>query len=888
MFDIFEENEFSPSKEGNFIDDLSFCNIDKNPTTDKITFNNQHINNNLKTEHNIIKINNEINNNNNFNFANKNINNNKEKEMVAQDMAQSYDQLFHAAQEPPGYISLDGLRQIVHNEPVEYQQNHNIITSSIDNTNFYLDDHDNEHQNQQQLQQQLQHQQQQQRTYYNLAALPNDRIDNVIIQSDNTLASLTCTPESLVSSFTTAENDHSVNNDLTNIGKIRDISSSSIIENNSMTMFVNRNTNILHKNNINNNNHHRGNQQNRRQYHHRQHHRNYQRENSNSDNVNDHIGVSNKRKISNREDIELMDDGTDDSKSVRTSTDNKKQNHSEIEKRRRDKMNTYITELSGLVPMCYAMSRKLDKLTVLRMAVQHMKTMFGTTHPLTKGQYKPKFISDQELKRLILQAAEGFVFVIGCEGGEIIYVSESVSKILNYSQEDLLGQSMFDILHPKDVEKMKEQFSRSDLKPRERLIDSKTMLPVKTDFPQGVSKLCPGARRSFFCRMRRKIDTMSSESQIKEETDSTIGCSKRKKQQNSDWKYCVIQCTGYLKSWTPEKIGTEQEHENEGIDGEASNLSCLVAVGRIQAGLLALSLGTTTPRQPTIEFVSRHGLDGKFIFIEQRATLVLGFLPQELIGASMYEYYHEDDILHLTESHKRALASTERVKTKVYRFRAKEENYVRLQSEWMSFRNPWSKDIEYLVAKNLAILNNDDDKLIENSVVKQRCESSSVQGNYDYFAQNNVGLERLISSHVEVSKIGKKIYDEFINCQKRQEDSSSIDNTNPPLENICTLTAPSSTSTMIISSPCLTQYQSEISSENSSSNPTSNYTSHISTQLEDDMMGIISGPVISESSNALPSEGNDEATMSMFMNLLEADAGLGGPADFTGLPWPLP
>ena len=48
-----------------------------------------------------------------------------------------------------------------------------------------------------------------------------------------------------------------------------------------------------------------------------------------------------------------------------------------------------------------------------------------------------------------------------------------------------------------------------------------------------------------------------------------------------------------------------------------------------------------------------------------RATLLLGILPQELLGTSMYEYYHVQDIAALTETHKAALQTTEVVTTAV-------------------------------------------------------------------------------------------------------------------------------------------------------------------------------------------------------------------------------
>lgn len=371
-----------------------------------------------------------------------------------------------------------------------------------------------------------------------------------------------------------------------------------------------------------------------------------------------------------------------------------RENHCEIERRRRNKMSSYITELSDMVPTCNALARKPDKLTILRMAVAHIKSLRGisSTPPQNDSSYKPSFLTDNELKHLILEAADGFLFVVSCDSGRVIYVSDSVTPVLHHAQTDWFGTSIYDHIHPEDNEKVREQLSTQDTQNNGRILDLKTGT-VKKEGSQSSMRLCMGSRRGFICRLR--LGNVNPE---------VLGYMNRVRHRNvlggvsrDNSNFTVVHCTGYIKNWPPQGLHMDRGGQNP--DDPQASSCCLVAIGRLQVTSMPNAHDLAGPESQQ-EFVSRHSMDGKFTFADQRVINLLGYAPQELLGKSCYDFIHNEDQAHMKENFDQVVKMKGQVMNFMYRFRAKSGDWIWLRTNSFAFLNPYTDDIEYVVCTN--------------------------------------------------------------------------------------------------------------------------------------------------------------------------------------------
>ncbi|XP_066494340.1 hypoxia-inducible factor 3-alpha isoform X2 [Tiliqua scincoides] len=251
---------------------------------------------------------------------------------------------------------------------------------------------------------------------------------------------------------------------------------------------------------------------------------------------------------------------------------------------------------------------------------------------LTSGEWKDKVEAEEHVDSYYLKALDGFLMVL-TEEGDMIYLSENVNKHLGLSQLELIGHSVFDFIHPCDQEELQDVLS-----PRQGFSKKKE---VKTE-------------RSFSLRMKSTLTTRGRTVNLKSAT----------------WK--VLHCAGHMRSYVPAKPAGGKEAEGGFVEPP---LRCLVLI----CEAIPHPANIETPLDSST-FLSRHTMDMKFTYCDDRIAEVAGYTPEDLLGCSIYEYIHALDSDPVSKSINTLLSKGQAVTTQ-YRFLARNGGYLWTQTQ---------------------------------------------------------------------------------------------------------------------------------------------------------------------------------------------------------------
>ncbi len=90
--------------------------------------------------------------------------------------------------------------------------------------------------------------------------------------------------------------------------------------------------------------------------------------------------------------------------------------------------------------------------------------------------------------------------------------------------------------------------------------------------------------------------------------------------------------------------------------------------------------------------------------MDEIAISFLGYLPQDMEGADVFNFYHPGDLVYLKEAYENLMADHGKpFKSRPYRFKAKNGGYLTMETVWSCFINPWSKKLEFVDAKHTVL-----------------------------------------------------------------------------------------------------------------------------------------------------------------------------------------
>ncbi|RUS80285.1 hypothetical protein EGW08_011969 [Elysia chlorotica] len=358
----------------------------------------------------------------------------------------------------------------------------------------------------------------------------------------------------------------------------------------------------------------------------------------------------------------------------RRNSEKRKEKSRDAARCRRGKESEIFTELAQALPLPDSVTSQLDKASVMRLSISMLKiynilSATGTEGQLAVDDAVDMIGADNVLKRhgdvassnsdscdhLYQKALEGFAFILSHDG-DIVYLSESVGKYLGLQQIELIGQSIYEFAHPCDHEEIKEM-----LTPR-----------------HGAASDSDRAGRSEGHSGR--LDHKESRAQL-----LRLKCTLTSKGRNVNLKsatYKPMKFTGRLLVKSGDaSLGSSSPASKTSGSESAEEVS---SPGQSSASGFPFLVGVAEPipHPSNIEvlldsktFLSKHSMDMRFLFCDDRIEELVGFPSQDMMGKSIYDFHHGLDYEKIEKAFKDLFSKGQTV-TEAYRFLAKEGGYV--------------------------------------------------------------------------------------------------------------------------------------------------------------------------------------------------------------------
>ncbi|XP_015785062.1 circadian locomoter output cycles protein kaput isoform X2 [Tetranychus urticae] len=459
----------------------------------------------------------------------------------------------------------------------------------------------------------------------------------------------------------------------------------------------------------------------------------------------------------------------DDNLSIDVERDEvKRKSRNLSEKKRRDQFNMLINELCSMVNLDPSEdigssgNKKMDKSSVLRATITFLKNHTEETkhHANEIGEdncqpdnsassgfinsWKPSFLSTEEFSHLSLEALDAFILVFEADSeGKIIYASESIFPLLGISSSYLSNKSSTSSSAPG----LSSVASNSSL----------MTINIDNDANHGGISVYDIIHEKEKSALRKLVIEAVSSGKTDEFVSMMIHFRHDSSNLNqtetfSEYFYELVRLVGTFR-----KI---DDYMGYGVPK-----NCFMTICRLQTPKLLKELRILAPLSNDYgaiknnEFISRHSLEWKFLFLDHRAPMIIGYLPFEVLGTSGYDYYHWDDLDLVVAGHQR-LMQIGSGESCYYRFLTKGQQWIWLRTKYFITYHMWNSKPEFVVCTHTVI---DFDERLGNNLKDDSRQNDSGKVNQDTNSSRNITSSDLIKSKTPQWSINE--FNEGINDQ---------------------------------------------------------------------------------------------------------------------------